>query len=596
MRGGSIASTDHDFPTTPGAAALVAKHLTIVRPAPAHVGRLPRKFAEDCSVSPSPFAIELGRIPGLAQKPLFADLAELIAGRLLIQGSSGAGKSATLRRIIEQASHLACIHIVDPEGEFGNLARHIGAVTVEASPLSCRALGDIAADSRKHLIPVHLDLSDMGPDLRIEKAAAYFEGLIDVPRDDWDKSILVCIDEAHVLAPHVAGRARDAEIRRVGTSTLTDMVSRGRKRGIGTVIATQRLAKLATSVVAELHNFLIGKNVLDLDIQRAAGILGYNLDKADLLRDLRPGHFVALGPALSANPEPVHIGPSLTRHSSATPAPSPSASISVEEKSELLAIETRLAETEGAGADDRPERGKLKALDAFLSSPVAFNAVSIVRALSAIVPAATTQAELTSHLNADGHDIEMALDMLTRVGWADTLGRGESRKVRLPVRVRPFMTSASQIAQVKPPTPPEPARALADIHEDDLAEARRRMEIIRPILDSGRGKKENVKRVAKEFGVGEATLYRWLRMYKANGKIADLAPQTRKKAKHSKLRSDVETVVLSTIKELRSKTQKIKTAHIINVATERCLAAGLKPPHANSIRKRIKESRQGGIL
>lgn len=35
--------------------------------------------------------------------PLNLDLDKLLAGRLLIQGTSGAGKSATLRRIIEEA-------------------------------------------------------------------------------------------------------------------------------------------------------------------------------------------------------------------------------------------------------------------------------------------------------------------------------------------------------------------------------------------------------------------------------------------------------------------------------------------------------------
>ena len=62
--------------------------------------------------------------------PLNLDLDKLLAGRLLIQGTSGAGKSATLRRIIEEAFEYMTTIIVDPEAEFANLAAHIGATTL----------------------------------------------------------------------------------------------------------------------------------------------------------------------------------------------------------------------------------------------------------------------------------------------------------------------------------------------------------------------------------------------------------------------------------------------------------------------------------
>ena len=80
----------------------------------------------DCA-SPSPRnTVPIGRHH---HGPLELDLDKLLAGRLLIQGSSGAGKSATLRRIIEEAFEYITTVIVDPEGEFSNLAAHIGATT-----------------------------------------------------------------------------------------------------------------------------------------------------------------------------------------------------------------------------------------------------------------------------------------------------------------------------------------------------------------------------------------------------------------------------------------------------------------------------------
>jgi hypothetical protein len=84
---------------------------------------------------------------------------------------------------------------------------------------------------------------------------------------------------------------------------------RGRKRGLAGVIATQRLAKLAKNVAAEASNFLMGRTFLDIDMARAADLLGMDRRQAEMFRDLARGEFVALGPALSKRPLPLRIGP-----------------------------------------------------------------------------------------------------------------------------------------------------------------------------------------------------------------------------------------------------------------------------------------------
>lgn len=199
--------------------------------------------------------------------PLELDLDKILAGRLLIQGSSGAGKSVALRRIIEEAFEYLTVVIVDPEGEFGNLAAHIGAATIKAADFSVEGMTSAAARARQHRLPLHIDLTDLDPEERM----------------------LVCIDEGHLLAPHLAGSARDAETRRLGVATLTDLCSRGRKRCLATIIATQRLAKLNASVTSELLNFLVGLNVFDRDVTRAADFLGFAPREADRLRQKHTG-------------------------------------------------------------------------------------------------------------------------------------------------------------------------------------------------------------------------------------------------------------------------------------------------------------------
>ncbi len=71
---------------------------------------------------------------------LYLDLNRLLAGRCLIQGSSGAGKSATLRHLVEEVHDYLTMMIIDPENEFSNLAEHIGAASIHASEIATDGL------------------------------------------------------------------------------------------------------------------------------------------------------------------------------------------------------------------------------------------------------------------------------------------------------------------------------------------------------------------------------------------------------------------------------------------------------------------------
>jgi hypothetical protein len=100
---------------------------------------------------------------------------------------------------------------------------------------------------------------------------------------------------------------------------MTNLMCRGRKRGLAGVIATQRLAKLAKNVAAEASNFLMGRTFLDIDMARAADLLGMERRQAEAFRDLERGQFMALGPALSRRPLGLRIGPTDTHARNATP-------------------------------------------------------------------------------------------------------------------------------------------------------------------------------------------------------------------------------------------------------------------------------------
>ncbi|WP_181703914.1 ATP-binding protein [Chthonobacter albigriseus] len=233
------------------------------------------------------------------------DLEELLATRLLVQGNSGSGKSHLLRRLLEQSAPWVQQCVIDPEGDFVTLADRYGHVVVDASGTE-RDLAIIANRVRQHRVSVILNLESLDVDRQVRAAAAFLNGLFEAERDHW-YPMLVVVDEAQLFAPAAATEAGD-EARRQSLAAMTNLMCRGRKRGLAGVIATQRLAKLAKNVAAEASNFLMGRTFLDIDMARAADLLGMERRQAEAFRNLERGQFVALGPAMTRKPETVKIG------------------------------------------------------------------------------------------------------------------------------------------------------------------------------------------------------------------------------------------------------------------------------------------------
>ncbi|HWD13156.1 ATP-binding protein [Pseudochrobactrum sp. sp1633] len=244
------------------------------------------------------------------------DLEELLATRLLVQGNSGSGKSYLLRRLLEQSAPWVQQCIIDPEGDFVTLADVYGHVVVDAARTEAE-LTRIAQRIRQHRVSVVVNLEGLDIDQQMKAAAAFLNGMFDADRDYW-YPMLVVVDEAQLFAPSVGGEVSD-EARKISLSAMTNLMCRGRKRGLAGVIATQRLAKLAKNVAAEASNFLMGRTFLDIDMARAADLLGMDRRQAEQFRDLQRGHFVALGPALSRRPLSVKIGKVETSARSSSP-------------------------------------------------------------------------------------------------------------------------------------------------------------------------------------------------------------------------------------------------------------------------------------
>ncbi len=244
------------------------------------------------------------------------DLEELLATRLLVQGNSGSGKSHLLRRLLEQSATLVQQVVIDPEGDFVTLSEAFGHVVVDGGHGEAE-LQEIAGRVRVHRVSVVLNLESLDAEAQMRAAAAFLGGLFEAERNHWFP-VLVVVDEAQLFAPAAAGEVSD-ESRKASLGAMTNLMCRGRKRGLAGVIATQRLAKLAKNVAAEASNFLMGRTFLDIDMARAADLLGVDRRGAEAFRDLPRGSFMALGPALSKRPLTVTVGAVETAARSTSP-------------------------------------------------------------------------------------------------------------------------------------------------------------------------------------------------------------------------------------------------------------------------------------
>ncbi|AYD00890.1 ATP-binding protein [Neorhizobium sp. NCHU2750] len=258
--------------------------------------------------------IDMGTVTG--GQPAKLDIEELLATRLLVQGNSGSGKSHLLRRLLEQSAPWVQQVVIDPEGDFVTLSDKYGHVVVDGERTEAELAG-IANRIRKNRVSCVLTLEGLDLEEQMRAAAAFLNGMFDADRGYW-YPVLVVVDEAQMFAPSVGGDVSE-DARKMSLGAMTNLMCRGRKRGLAGVIATQRLAKLAKNVAAEASNFLMGRTFLDIDMARAADLLGMDRRQAEMFRDLKRGNFVALGPALSRRPLPIVIGTVETSARSSSP-------------------------------------------------------------------------------------------------------------------------------------------------------------------------------------------------------------------------------------------------------------------------------------
>ena len=261
-------------------------------PGPAHGG--PSSLAIGSS-STGPFVID----------------ANLVAtGRTCVLGSSGSGKSYAVGVVCEElCRNDVPFAIIDTEGEHTGLKEKFETIWVGEDPgcdLSWEGLDvpDLARQA-PDIAPLILDVSDISDPKG--KVAAFVEALYQTLTERRTPYLLV-VEEADKFVPQYGTRA----------PVFGEVARRGRKRGMGLMICSQRPSLVDKNVLSQCGNQLIGKLIIQNDLQSVSQFFpGKGLPKG--LTALRAGQFFAMG-GFASPPALIAIKERLTKPGGVTPA------------------------------------------------------------------------------------------------------------------------------------------------------------------------------------------------------------------------------------------------------------------------------------
>jgi uncharacterized protein len=248
---------------------------------------------------------------GMGTEGPFAVDANLVAtGRTCVLGSSGSGKSYTVGVLCEELCRNGVpFTIIDTEGEHTGLKEKYETIWVgqeRDSDLSWDNLDLIdLAKQAPDISPLILDVSDLTD--QKEKVAAFIGALYDTLTER-RVPYLVVVEEADKFVPQYGQRV----------PIFAEVARRGRKRGMGIMICSQRPSLVDKNVLSQCGNQLIGKLIIQNDLQSVAQFFpGKGLPKE--LTTLRAGQFFAMG-GFSPQPSLVNVRRRVTKPGGVTPA------------------------------------------------------------------------------------------------------------------------------------------------------------------------------------------------------------------------------------------------------------------------------------
>lgn len=237
------------------------------------------------------------------------DAQELVTGRTCVIAQSGAGKSWGIAVLCEQLLQARVgFCLIDTEGEYSSLRDRFPLLWIGSSDdcdvdighVNLRELMQNAICSRTAVI---FDVSEVDMQERVSYLA---EVLYDL-ESELKQPFLLIVEEADKFIPQSGESIKKIE----------EISRRGRKRGLGLLVATQRPSLVTKNVLSQCNSQILGKLSIENDL-KAVTLFFSSRKEAGELAELEPGEFFVMG-KLSGEMTKMRFGARLCEHRGLTP-------------------------------------------------------------------------------------------------------------------------------------------------------------------------------------------------------------------------------------------------------------------------------------
>ncbi len=278
------------------------------------------------------------------EKDVVIDAQELVTGRTCVIGQSGSGKSYLIAVLCEKLlQNNIAFCIVDTEGEYFSLKEKFQLLWVGGEEADVNIEVDfygLITQSIKSNVPLILDVSDV---LDIRKVVSDFAGKLYEIENQVRQPYLLIVEEADKFVPQSKDSLKEIE----------EISKRGRKRGLGLLVATQRPSLVNKNVLSQCGNQFIGKLTTENDL-KAVDLFFADRKELELLPKLNTGEFFVMGNAVKEKTR-MQTVQRMTQHKGLTPKLIPKATGKVTE------LKTSLGFVGNAGGAEEHETVKAAA-------------------------------------------------------------------------------------------------------------------------------------------------------------------------------------------------------------------------------------------
>jgi len=242
-------------------------------------------------------------------------LEEIIGQCIAILGIRGSGKSNTAGVIFEELLHHNYpMSIVDIEGEYFGLKERYEVLVVGTGEgveieIDADCAGEIAQVSMEQNVPVVLDLSGFLSEERTELLKEYLTSLWNLAAK-LRRPYIIGIEEAHEFIPQGVKTELKEMIARVAL--------RGRKRGLGAIIVSQRSAKVDKDVLSQAGILFLHRVVHEVDMRVYGELLPWRKSEVkEIIGALETGDSIYVN---GDTVRPIYVRERATFHAGFTPS------------------------------------------------------------------------------------------------------------------------------------------------------------------------------------------------------------------------------------------------------------------------------------